>query len=583
VSLAQSLDRWGAVLRYHRPQQLARRLWNRVREKLPLSDTAIDGPTPNLRTSFSRDPKGSASLRVAAKHDSSNSKTELLNHDFELGFRLRWDDADREGMPLLAVFHLQYHEWLLERGDEAFKAIESWITRFPLPDRTPAGWAAWHPYCISRRMFVWIHLLECNPPSELRTLMIDHLAKQARRLTSKFELDIGGNHLWENARALAAAGAVFEGEEADRWREQGLTTLWHCIGEQLSPEGEHYERSPMYQEDLASGLLDLAGILEAVDRPAAERCQATALRMTNFLDAIRHPDGGIPLFGDSTLDHGARSASKGETTYSPLLAQRAPVTAWHGDYFIHRDERSFLLFDAGDIGPDDLPAHAHADLLGFEASAFGQRLFVDSGVFCYQGARREEFRQSAAHNMMTIDGVELADVWGSFRVGRRGHVVDRQSGTQDGVQWVVAEHDAYRRMGIRVQRWWLFDEGVWISVHAAIGAGERTLTERLHLHPEVDWTRNADSVRLNLNGGSMHWVPLAGNVRTESTAYSERFYQERPKTTLVMERRANLPAASGWGLSLYGEDIQLSASIDRGRLVVQWTHGNRERRFERNV
>jgi hypothetical protein len=99
----------------------------------------------------------------------------------------------------------------------------------------------------------------------------------------------------------------------------------------------------------------------------------------------------------------------------------------------------------------------------------------------------------------------------------------------------------------------------------------------------VDWTRNAESVTLKLNGGSIHWVPLSSDLRMESTAYSERFYVERAKTTFEMEHRSRLPSLSGWGLSLDGSELRISASLDRGRLVVRWSHCGRERRFERDI
>ena len=44
------------------------------------------------------------------------------------------------------------------------------------------------------------------------------------------------------------------------------------------------------------------------------------------------------------------------------------------------DTSAFI--DVAPIGPDYLPGHAHADTLSFEFSAFGQRVFVNSGTRC---------------------------------------------------------------------------------------------------------------------------------------------------------------------------------------------------------
>ena len=57
-------------------------------------------------------------------------------------------------------------------------------------------------------------------------------------------------------------------------------------------------------------------------------------------------------------------------------------------------------------------------LLDFE----GQNILTDTGVSQYEeGEQRQYERGTSAHNTVVLDGLEQAEIWKSFRVGRRGH------------------------------------------------------------------------------------------------------------------------------------------------------------------
>ena len=64
--------------------------------------------------------------------------------------------------------------------------------------------------------------------------------------------------------------------------------------------------------------------------------------------------------------------------------------------------------------------------LSFEFSAFGERVFVNSGTSEY-GATSERIRQrsTSAHNAISIDG-KIPQVWSSFRVGHRANILNRK-------------------------------------------------------------------------------------------------------------------------------------------------------------
>ena len=108
------------------------------------------------------------------------------------------------------------------------------------------------------------------------------------------------------------------------------------------------------------------------------------------------------------------------------------------------------MVDAGPLGPDYLPAHAHGDIFSYELSLDGQRVVVDGGTSSYvAGAERAWARSTRAHNTVEIAGVDQAEFFGAFRVGRRGRPRDVTARVSaDGLQ-VSGWHDGYRRLAGR--------------------------------------------------------------------------------------------------------------------------------------
>jgi hypothetical protein len=572
--LLQTADRWLQILRYHRPAQLAHRAINRVRGALPTVDrdggaTLLPRHTPTNH-SPAGPPPGAANIEV---HDLWRGRFTFLNRHFDLGWPIDWR-MERTAIPKLAAFHLQYHEYLLPfagpRPDVVWRTLESWLNACGRRERNSASAIAWHPYCISRRLPVWLRLLEgAAPPVRLRDRLLASLCNQARFLSRRFEYDLGGNHLWENAKSLAAAGAYFKDGEAERWLAQGVACLDACIRKQVLPSGEHYERSAMYQVDLAHGLHDLAGRLNHVAPDSAARYRETADLMSTFVDATRHPDGGIPLFGDATLDGDAFEKSEVQ-----------PFSGWVGDYFVHRaSDGGLLLFDAGDMGPDELPAHSHADLLGCEVSVFGRRAIVDSGVFQYSGPERLKYRRSSAHSVLQLDDCELADVWSDFRMGRRGHIISRSAGRSHGGVWVRASHDAYRRKGVRVDRiWFLAAGGPWFSCHLVRGGRGRSFHEYVHWAPEIAWRREGRGAAAEISGRRVHWEPAsAGEWREEPGEYSPRFHVAEPNSVFRLSQQGAAPLLSAWAISFGGEAIQPSVEFEGSGVQFIWRQGGIER------
>ncbi len=281
--------------------------------------------------------------------------------------------------------------------------------------------------------------------------------------------------------------------------------------------------------------------------------------MARFLAGILHPDGEIPLFGDSALGESAagdRLLTSVCVDVSPQPSEPSSAAVNVGDYWTWREGAHFLVFDAGPVGADELPAHAHCDLLTLEASIGGQRLFVDSGVREYDGPTRAYCRSTAAHNVLQVDDVEQCEVWSRFRMGYRGHPTSFDSGTARGFDWCSATHDAYRRLNAPVVGRWLAcrPNGPWLCVDWARGTGRRWLTSRLHLHPQVGLSNQTEtSIELVVGGARVHLrVFAAGALSVRPAPYFPEFGREDRSHVIEMVLHSELPAALVWGLT-WGE------------------------------
>ena len=60
-------------------------------------------------------------------------------------------------------------------------------------------------------------------------------------------------------------------------------------------------------------------------------------------------------------------------------------------FFVWREEQNYLVMDAGQVGPNYLPGHAHADTLSFECSINGEQVIVNSGISEYQIGNMQNF------------------------------------------------------------------------------------------------------------------------------------------------------------------------------------------------
>jgi uncharacterized heparinase superfamily protein len=493
-------------------------------------------------------PEGNTAVRERAER-LSRGRFRFLRREADYSGGIRWRDPDVS--PLWA-YQLQYLGPVLDlaaSGEvaQARRVLASWSAEH-------AGrWdpVAWHPYPVSVR--VTNLCLAGGLVGGLGNLgeRAPHLvALQAAYLLEHLEGDVRGNHLFENAAALLAAGETLDGEIAQRCRIRGEAVLERALPVQVLADGAHFELSPMYHVLVLHRLLQLAALRGGKDHFVRRVLRPAGERMAGFLAAIVCPDGDVPLLGDSVramapppdaVLKNARELGWDVATPATSGVQSLAACGLH----VWRGDGLWAVLDAGRVCPDALPAHGQADTLTLEVWIRGHCLVGDPGVHDYTGPERAWGRSSRAHSTITLDDADNSEVYDSFRVGGRARVLEtRVAGDR-----VDASMRPWSRRA-RLARTVRFGDAAAHSLEIldeAHGAGDSIVRSRLHLHPRVAVRELREENRIAvLDGpcGEVH-VRSAHPMHTENARASREFGLLERTTMLVQQLLGTRGAVSG--------------------------------------
>lgn len=463
--------------------------------------------------------------------------------------------------PLLWLFNLHYFAWLHRLPpEEQRRLVLDWIERYP-PSALRPGWM---PYPLSLRLRAWAALPLADGWADAdRARLLASIEAQAECLADTLEHHLRGNHLLESAITLKLLAACFRGPAVARWQRRADALLGAELGEQFLLDGGHVERSPMYHARLAHGLLDLVNALPEADE-ARLRIEQRLPAILRFVAAMRHPDGEIALFNDAALGIAPEPGTLLDYAARLGLATPAfgsgsfPDTGYH----VWRGGNDALFVDAGPLGPDYLPAHGHGDIFSYELSLDGRRVVVDGGTSSYEaGEERDWLRSTRAHNTVEIAGVDQAEFFGAFRVGRRGRphdVVARV--TPKGIH-VSGWHDGYRRLAGAPRH----HRELELVAPAALAVWDRV--ESSVPHAAVSRVRLAPGTRVGLEpagGATIESAGLAltlgifgGKLELETGHYAPRF-GERLECPVLALHKGSAPEF-GYVLARGGGPVRIDA------------------------
>ena len=484
-------------------------------------------------------------------------------------------DWDAPGRSRLFRFHLHYFDFAFDlavaysrTSDHAYfgafrRLAEDWLERH----RRIRG-DAWHPYPTSRRIVNWTlavwllgSILEEDAP--FRQRLIGAIYEQTRYLSHHLEWDVLANHLFENLRALFVASHAFGGRQAMSWRQCARRLLREQLEEQILDDGGHYERSPTYHCQVLHGVLDCLAVARQEQDELASLLEEKAGAMVRFLRGILFPDGSYPLFNDGAFDLAptpselfdyAVEAMHVPPPFATERGQRQGIANFSSSgYAVMKKEGALFIMDAGPLGPSYQVGHGHCDLLSYELMVDGELLVADSGTPTYdETPLRMAARGGRAHNTVVIDEQDQAEIWKSFRVGRRPKPLLVQVAESSGIVRFTGEHDAYDHLAgspSHRRSVFLLPGRLWMVIDHVHGEGVHLVESYMHLHPDVKIDRRD---RLTVSRGDVRLQILTSEgLQPElmSGFRAENIGRPCSAPVLVWRKRACLPITLGYLLA----------------------------------
>lgn len=387
----------------------------------------------------------------------------------------------------LWTYNLTYFDFLHQTGmckEKGLQLIHNFI------DQSASIHDGFEPFPISLRGINWIKFLVKHEISDVK--INNSLFAHYHILQDNLEYHLLGNHLLENGFSLLFGAYYFHDDSFYKTANKILTAQ---LVEQILPDGAHFELSPMYHQIMLYRVLDCINLLKNniwKDEELLSLLVSKAQTMLGWLEAITYCDETTPLLNDST--NGIAPRTKELTQYAARLDLRTKhLPLKESGYRKIAKETYECIVDVGNIGPDYIPGHAHSDTFNFELHIDGKPIIIDTGLSTYEtNARRNTERSTSSHNTVMIDDKEQSEVWGGFRVARRAKIIH----LQEGVDWIEATHDGYKKIGAFHTRQFSFENHKIIIRDTIQSEIQHHCIAFLHLHPDVLVSINHDTAHI---------------------------------------------------------------------------------------
>ena len=304
-------------------------------------------------------------------------------------------------------------------------------------------------------------------------------------------------------------------------------------------------------------MMDIRVGLAGCGYPVPEQLVHTIDRMAQALRFFRYPDKGFACFnGTNEGDRALIDAVQLRTNAHGRILHHLP----HTQYERLTLGRTLIMLDAGAPAPRPYDESAHAAPLAFEFIYGKERLFVNCGTHMNDLQWRDALRGTAAHNSVSIDNRNAAEIRDDGHLGRKPRALQvTREETRDAIL-VEGAHEGYVPLnGItHRRRLYLTDQGHHLR-------GEDTLTcaaslskpalinVRFHLHPrvQVSLVQNGAEALLRLhNGAGWRFTQLGGTLTLENSIYTGTGEAQPRKTKqlIISAETSGTPTQLKWAV-----------------------------------
>lgn len=470
---------------------------------------------------------------------------------------------------------------------------KDWATKNPFAESV-----GWFPMECSMRVIALALALEIGVAGHCisadgATVLLGSLLRQAEYVAYNLEISgVNHNHFDANIVALQIAGDMVAQQypPAKRWRTLAYQHLERELLVQFFSDGVNFEKALGYHRLVLELFLVSALVAQRRKHPFAEASLERLKRACEYTKAYIRPDSWAPAVGDNdsgrvlaldgrhTRDHRELLAVAAEVLEAPALkpdAESYGAAAWlagrasscapssenetlkatacfpEGGVAICRVGNDFLFVDFGEVGLLGRGGHGHNDLLSFELCLNGQPIIVDPGMPGYTGDPRmyERFRGTAAHSTVQVDGQEMAQLRGYWRIANEAIPLPSRCVTTTTTMIVSGGHDGYSRLDdplslrreLRLSR-----SGQGLTVTDSFETdGRHFIEQRLHFHPDVVLEMREGSVGVEVGG--LRWAvrwEVGALPRLESGQVSHSYGMTARNQMLVLERTIEGPSTA---------------------------------------
>ena len=425
----------------------------------------------------------------------------------------------------LWTYNLTYFEFLNQKQiskEDGLRLIKDFI------EKKDSLKDALEPYPLSLRGINWVKFLSGNNihDPEINTCLFNDY----QRLSDNLEYHLLGNHLLENGFALLFGAVYFKNEH---YYQKGVQIIKDELKEQILKDGAHFELSPMYHQIILHRILDSIQLLRLnawKQDGLLDYLITKAETMLGWLQTISYKNGDIPMVNDAA--HGIAPSSKDLFAYGEYLGLKWTKANLRDSGYRKWDSEHFeCLMDLGNIGPDYIPGHAHADTFNFELYVKGQPFIVDVGTSTYEkDSKRQMERSTESHNTVKVNGINSSEVWSGFRVAKRAKIIELKQNDNE----FVASHDGYKKLGVVHQRSFRVKEQEIIVTDFLKGKALQGVAY-FHIHPDVTSVVLTDQkLQCPELALDMHFIGDKTKVEKETYTWAEGFNKTVEGTLIVV-------------------------------------------------
>ncbi|MFA6260090.1 MAG: heparinase II/III family protein [Bacteroidia bacterium] len=351
------------------------------------------------------------SLIVAdGKYSGKNQFTFIgITHTFE--YNVDWKHA---GPGKLWNYNLQYFDFLLDNSisvDERLRLLTDFNAALL------SGLVKPEPYPVSLRI---LNTLLFISEHQIRNEEIEEgLKRQLDYLDHNLEYHLLANHLLENCFSAYILSSALQHESLQKKYKKLLRQQLRI---QLLKDGAHYECSPMYHSIILSKvLLCIEAASSGNDPDFTQFLKKEAELMLGWITQFAFPDGSWALMNDAA-ENIAPETARLKKVATDLRLELKLVPMKESGFRKLKGDQWECIIKTGNIIPSYQPGHTHSDMLSFCLwhARFGQ-VIVDPGISTYNNTlQRQIERGTPSHNTVSINRQNQSDVWGAFRIGKRG-------------------------------------------------------------------------------------------------------------------------------------------------------------------